>query len=120
MNGSLQPGATARRLMLRRALGGAAVVLIAAASRRALAADAQVVIDNFTFSPTPLTVKVGTTITWVNHDDIPHSIYCPDIKLKSHALDTDDDFSYKFEQAGTFDYMCGIHPHMRGQVVVQA
>ena len=52
--------------------------------------DAEIVIDNFTFAPTPLKVKVGTTVTWVNHDDIPHSIVCPDLKVKSHPLDTDD------------------------------
>ena len=39
--------------------------------------------------------------------------------MHSHALDTDDKFDYKFEQAGTYDYLCGIHPHMRGQVMVE-
>ena len=58
-----------------------------------MAADAQVVIDNFTFSPTPLKVTVGTTVTWVNHDDIPHSIVCPALKVHSHPLDTDDSFA---------------------------
>ena len=94
-------------------------MMIAIGSRLVAAADAQVVIDNFTFSPTPLKVKVGTTVTWVNHDDIPHSIVCPALKVHSHALDTDDKFDYKFEQAGTYDYLCGIHPHMRGQVMVE-
>jgi plastocyanin len=116
MHETLEPGGLARRLLLRRALGVGIVVVIGARSARA--ADAQVVIDNFTFSPTPLTVKVGTPVTWVNHDDIPHSVVCPDLKVKSHPLDTDDSFTYTFEQAGTFDYMCGLHPHMHGQVVV--
>ena len=62
-------------------------------------------------------MKAGTTVTWVNHDDIPHSIVCPDLKVQSHPLDTDDTFSYKFEQPGTYDYICGLHPHMHGQVV---
>ena len=118
MNEMLEPGGFARRLLLRRALGAGIVVAIG--SRMAAAADAQIVIDNFTFSPTPLTVKVGTTVTWVNHDDIPHSIVCPDLKVKSHPLDTDDSFAYTFEQTGTYDYLCGLHPHMHGQVVVQA
>ena len=87
-------------------------------SYMAVAADAQVVIDNFTFSPTPLKVKTGTTVTWVNHDDIPHSIVCPALKVHSRALDTDDSFAYKFDQAGTYGYLCGIHTHMHGQVVV--
>jgi plastocyanin len=116
MNETLEPGGFARRLLLRRAL--AAGVVAAIGSRMAAAAEAEIVIDNFTFSPTPLTVKAGTTVTWVNHDDIPHSIVCPDLKVKSHPLDTDDTFAYKFEQAGTYDYLCGLHPHMHGQVVV--
>ena len=118
MNEMLEPGGIARRLLLRRALGAGIVVVIG--SRTAAAADAQIVIDNFTFSPTPLTVKVGTTVTWVNHDDIPHSIVCPDLKVKSHPLDTDDSFAYTFGQTGTYDYLCGLHPHMHGQVVVEA
>ena len=55
-------------------------------------------------------MKAGTTVIWVNHDDIPHSIVCPTLQLKSHPLDTDDTFSYKFEQPGTYDYICGLHP----------
>ena len=116
MNETLGPGGIARRALLRRVLGAGIVVAIG--SRAAVAADAQIVIDNFTFAPTPLMVKAGATVTWVNHDDIPHSIVCPDLKVKSHPMDTDESFAYRFEQAGTYDYMCGLHPHMHGQVVV--
>jgi plastocyanin len=112
-----QPGGIARRLLLRRALG--AGVLVAIAGSAAQAAEDEIVIDNFTFSPTPLKVKVGATVTWVNHDDIPHSIVCLDLKVKSHPLDTDDSFAYKFEKAGTYEYICGLHPHMHGQVIVE-
>ncbi len=116
MNEPLEAGGIARRLLLRRAFGmGVGVIL---SGRIAAAAEAQVIIDNFTFSPTPLSVKAGTTVTWLNHDDIPHSIVCPELKVHSHPMDTDDSFAYKFEQAGTYDYMCGLHPHMHGQVVV--
>ncbi len=118
MNEMLEPGGTARRLLLRRVLGTGIAIVIG--SRLAAAADAQVIIDNFTFSPTPLKVKTGTTVTWVNHDDIPHSIVCPDLKVRSHPLDTNDSFAWKFEQVGTYDYLCGLHPHMHGQIVVQA
>jgi len=118
MNEMLEPGGSARRLLLRRALGAGIVVVIS--SRFAAAAEPQIVIDNFKFAPTPLSVKVGTTVTWVNHDDIPHSIVCPDLKLHSHPLDTNDSFAYRFEKAGTFNYICGLHPFMHGQVVVQA
>lgn len=119
MSEGLEPGGRARRLLLRRALGAGVVVLIGHA-RRAAAAEVEVVIDNFTFSPTPLVVKPGSSVTWVNHDDIPHSIVCPKLKMKSHPLDTDESFAFKFEQVGTFDYICGLHPHMHGRVVVRA
>jgi len=111
-----EPGGIARRLLLRRTLGTGIMILIG--SRVAAAADTQVIIDNFTFSPTPVNVKIGTTVTWVNHDDIPHSIVVPDLKVHSHPLDTDDKFAYTFDKVGTYDYMCGLHPHMHGQVVV--
>ena len=106
-----------RRTLIRGVLPAGMMITIG--SRLAAAADAQVVIDNFAFSPTPLKVKVGTIVTWVDHDDIPHRIVCPALKAHSHALDTDDKFAYKFEQAGTYDYLCGIHPHMHGQVIVE-
>jgi len=114
----LEPGDIARRQLLRRALG--AGVLVAILGKVACAAEAEIVIDNFTFAPTPLKVKIGTSVSWVNHDDIPHSIVCPDLKMKSHPLDTDDSFAYKFERAGMYEYICGLHPHMHGQVVVEA
>jgi plastocyanin len=117
---TLQPGSIARRLLLRRVLGAGVVVVIAGRTLAAPPEGAQVVIDNFTFSPTPLTVKVGTKITWANHDDMPHSVVFPTLKLKSPAMDTDESFTHIFDQAGTFDYVCGLHPFMHGQVVVQA
>ncbi len=117
MSEILEPGGIARRLLLRRVLGTGAVLVIG--SRMAAAADAQVVIDNFTFAPTPLRVTAGTTVTWVNHDDIPHSLVCAELNLHSHPLDTNDSFAYQFERAGTYDYICGLHPHMHGQVVVE-
>ena len=117
MSEVLEPGSIARRLLLRRVLGTGIMVVIG--SRMAVAADEQVVIDNFTFSPTPLQVKAGTTVTWVNHDDIPHSIVLNSLNVRSHALDTDDNFAYKFDKAGTYNYICGLHPFMHGEVVVE-
>jgi plastocyanin len=113
-----EPGGIARRLLLRRAVAAGALAAIAGPAVRA--AEVEVVIDNFAFAPTPLNVKVGATVTWVNRDDIPHSIVCPGLKVKSHPLDTDDSFTYRFDRAGTYEYICGLHPHMHGQVVVQA
>jgi plastocyanin len=119
----LQPGRLARRVVLRRALGAGVGGVIAAMGMRVSRADAsgsQVTIDNFAFAPAVLNVKVGTTVTWVNHDDIPHSILCLPLNVHSHPMDTDESFSFMFTTAGAFDYICGIHPHMHGQVVVSA
>ena len=78
-----------------------------------------ITIDNFTFTPAELTIAKGTTITWINHDDIPHSVVENDKKFRSKALDTDDSFSFTFAAEGTFQYFCGLHPHMTGKVIVK-
>jgi amicyanin len=123
MSDFLQPGLLARRAVLRRALGigaGGVIAVMAMRVSRAEPSGAQVLIDNFSFTPVMLKVKAGTTVTWTNHDDIPHSILCQELNVHSHAMDTDDSFSYTFATAGNYDYICGIHPHMHGQVVVEA
>jgi len=76
-------------------------------------------IDNFTYGPAELTVAVGTTVMWANHDDIPHTVVSPDKVFKSKVLDTDEKFSYTFGTPGTFPYFCSIHPKMIGKVVVR-
>ena len=78
-----------------------------------------VTIDNFTFTAPELTVAVGTTVKWVNHDDIPHTVVEKKLSFRSKALDTDDAYSYTFAAAGTFDYFCGLHPHMVGKIIVE-
>jgi plastocyanin len=84
------------------------------------AQDANVVtIDNFTFSPKELTVAVGTTVKFVNHDDIPHTVVEKKLSFRSKALDTDDGYSYTFATAGSFDYFCSLHPHMVGKIIVE-
>src|SRR5260370_10536475 len=80
---------------------------------------AEVKIDNFSFGPTELRVPVGTTVTWTNRDDIPHTVVSTDKVFKSRVLDTDEKFSFTFSKAGTFPYFCSIHPKMTGSVVVQ-
>ena len=101
-----------------RATLAAVIVLAGLAAPPALAADAQVKIANFTFDPPTLTVKAGTTVTWVNADDIPHVVSEKDGKFRSSALDTDEKFSQTFSTAGTVEYFCAIHPHMTGKIVV--
>jgi len=82
-------------------------------------ATAEVKVDNFSFGPTTLTVAVGTTVTWTNRDDIPHTIVSTEKVFKSKVLDTDEKFSFTFDKAGTYPYFCSIHPKMTGSVVVQ-
>jgi plastocyanin len=89
------------------------------ASDKPSAAIAAVKIDNFVFGPQTLTVPVGTTVTWTNSDDIPHTSVSTDGVFKSKVLDTDEKFSYTFTKAGTYPYYCTIHPKMTGKVVVQ-
>jgi plastocyanin len=79
----------------------------------------EVKIDNFSFGPGTLTVPVGTTVTWTNRDDIPHTAVSTDGAFKSKVMDTDEKFSFTFSKAGTFPYFCSIHPKMTGKVVVQ-
>ena len=81
------------------------------------AAVAQVKIDNFSFMPQVITVAPGTTVTWVNNDDIPHTVVSTTDVFKSKALDTDDKFSFTFDKPGTYDYNCSIHPKMTAKDV---
>jgi plastocyanin len=80
----------------------------------------EVRIDNFTFSPATLTVTAGTTVTWINGDDIPHAIAAKDRSFRSKTLDTDDRFSFVFGMPGAYDYFCTLHPHMVGKIIVKA
>jgi plastocyanin len=83
------------------------------------AANAEVKIDNFSFGPETLTVAVGTTVTWTNRDDIPHTVVSTDGVFKSKVRDTDEKFSFTFAKAGTYSYYCSLHPKMTGKIVVQ-
>ena len=80
-----------------------------------------VTIDNFTFAPSQLTIPAGSTVTWTNHDDVPHTVVATAAprEFKSAALDTDDRFSHTFSHPGTFPYFCGVHPHMTGTIIVR-
>lgn len=98
--------------------------LVASAARREDAKPpvpkAEVKIDNFAFTPMELTVTAGTTVEWVNRDDIPHVVVSDDKKtFKSRALDTDEKFSYTFTAPGTYSYFCSVHPKMTGKIIVK-
>ena len=111
--------AFSRAVIVAMLIGPIVGAMLAAASVAAQDTANVITIHNFTFTPPELTVAVGTTVKWVNHDDIPHLVVNKDKVFRSKALDTDDSFSYTFANAGTFDYFCGLHPHMVGKVIVK-
>jgi plastocyanin len=78
-----------------------------------------IVLKNFMFQPTSLTVKAGSTVTWTNMDEEVHTVVSSSGLFRSSALDTKDSFSFKFDQAGTYRFVCSIHPQMVGTVVVK-
>jgi plastocyanin len=86
-------------------------------SPAAVGGDA-VTIDNFAFAPATLTVKAGSTVTWTNRDDEPHTVAASDGSFHSPGMGTGATFSHTFSTPGTFDYVCSIHPTMHGSVVV--
>jgi amicyanin len=105
------------RLFMQLAL--AATVTLVSVPTAARAEDASVKISNFTFSPPQITIKAGTSVTWINEDDIPHTVVSPPT-VRSKPLDTDDTFSFTFTTPGTYKYFCSLHPHMTGTIVVEA
>ncbi len=108
-----------RGIMIALVLGPLTGILLALGSLSAQGAKVTVTIDNFTFAPEELNILSGTTVTWINHDDIPHSVVENDKVFRSKAFDTDESYSFTFTTAGTFRYFCGLHPHMVGKIVVK-
>ena len=112
---TIKPGMGVLTMLVVAALAAGAV-----ASQGAPAADAEVQIDQYAFLPQRITVKPGTTVTWTNEDDAPHTIASSAKLFKSKALDTGDKFSFTFTTPGTFAYFCSLHPQMTGTVTVEA
>ena len=77
-------------------------------------------IDNFMFMPMAVTVPAGATVTWVNHDDVPHNVRAVDSSFHSPALDTDEHYSFTFTKPGVYAYFCSVHPKMVAKVIVTA
>lgn len=109
-----------RRAVWRGAVTAFAACALALTSlaQPALAEGAVVKIDNFTFTPATLTIPLGATVTFENGDDIPHTIVMMALKSRSKPLDTGESFSFTFTTAGSFEYFCGLHPHMKGMIIV--
>lgn len=78
-----------------------------------------VMAKDFMFAPTSLTVKAGSTVTWTNKDDEPHTVVSDSGLFRSSALDTNESFSFRFDKPGTYHYACSIHPRMIGTILVQ-
>src|SRR6516225_7696203 len=97
-----------------RVLAAALGLAVLGPTAPARSVEATVMIDNFTFNPPRLTVKAGTTVTWDNEDDIPHTVAASAKAFKSKALDTGDKFSFTFATPGQYEYFCSLHPHMTG------
>ena len=97
-----------------------ATLAVLAGPAAALAANdaGAIAIDNFSFDPPVLSIPAGTGVTWINHDDIPHTVTSTNQAFGSPVLDTDDRFTYRFDQPGTYRYFCKLHPHMSGTIEV--
>jgi len=119
-----------RRLVTRRYLAAAVATFLvlgvagaqqqgAQAQQAAATNEAEISIQNFHFMPETLTVKAGTAITWVNRDEEPHNVVSLERVFRSKAIDGGEKFTAVIDKPGTYNYMCAVHPHMRGQIVVQ-
>jgi amicyanin len=113
--------ASRRRIIIAAAFGVALAPLLAAAlpPARAAGTPLAIAIDNFTFNPPRVTVRAGTTVTWTNRDDIPHTVTAANKEFKSKPLDTNDAYSFTFTTPGVYEYFCSLHPHMTGTIVVE-
>jgi plastocyanin len=97
----------------------AMVPLLASGAASAADAPGRVLIKDFMFAPTTITVKAGSVVTWLNKDEEPHTIFSDAGLFRSGALDTNDNFQFKFDKPGTYHYICTIHPKMVGTIVVE-
>jgi plastocyanin len=91
----------------------------ATAAPTGTASPGVVIAHNFMFAPLTVTVKAGTTVTWTNKDEEPHTVVSLTGLFRSGALDTNDSFSFRFDKPGSYSYICTIHPRMTGTIVVQ-
>jgi plastocyanin len=105
------------QLLLLGAMG--AVVSYATAAEGAAESSTIVMARDFMFAPAALTVAAGSTVTWTNRDEEPHTVVSDSGLFRSPALDTNESFSFRFDKPGTYRYLCTIHPRMVGTIVVR-
>jgi plastocyanin len=110
-----------RRLALAMALSAPAIGLVSLRAASAVPAKTQTVqIKGFAFVPQVITVTPGTTVTWTNADEDPHTVTANDKSFHSAAMDTDDHYSFTFTKPGDYAYFCSLHPHMTAKIIVKA
>jgi plastocyanin len=97
----------------------ATLSLTQAEAASAVATASQVTVENATFGPAALTIGVGTTVTWVNHDSDLHTVTSSQGLFASPGLDAGDTYAHLFTTPGTYPYFCALHPHMKGTIIVQ-
>ncbi|MBI5681066.1 MAG: cupredoxin family copper-binding protein [Methanobacterium sp.] len=78
-----------------------------------------VLIQNFAFNPNNLTVKVGTTVTWINQESTTHDVISDDGTFSSPPINNGANYTFTFTKAGEYPYHCGIHPSMKAKIIVQ-
>ncbi|MCL5985529.1 MAG: cupredoxin family copper-binding protein [Actinobacteria bacterium] len=88
-----------------------------ATETQAPATGNKITIQNFAFNPSEIQIKVGETVTWTNMDSAPHTIKSD--SFNSSTLNNGDSFSFTFDKSGNYDYSCGIHPNMKGKIIVE-
>jgi plastocyanin len=88
-------------------------------TQAAAAEDVSILIKNFNFGPMNVTVAPGTTVVWKNLDGEPHTVASADGLFRSQALDQNDSYRFTFDKAGTFRYICSIHPNMKATITVK-
>jgi plastocyanin len=101
------------------ALGTVGTLAQQAQQQVAAVGEAEISIQSFQFVPAILTVTPGTAVTWVNRDEEPHNVVSPDRAFRSKAIDGGEKFTNVFDKPGTYNYICAVHPHMRGTVIVK-
>ena len=90
-----------------------------AQTREQPSARISVSIENYSYSPDPLTIAVGSTVVWTNRDEVAHTVVSRDRLFSSPDLEANQHFEFTFKKAGRFDYFCSLHPEMTGRIVVK-
>ena len=105
-------------------LAGAAVTALLVASSSPVPAQPEagprIEIKAHGYGAPEVTVQPGTTVTWINHDEEPHTVTSTTDVFRSPGIDTDETYSHTFTQPGTYEYFCTLHPLMTGKVVVRS